>query len=945
MILFSPSQTIIRYLVLSNFWQNIGRGITASFAFSTANYVADSASSVKRKTRRSLAAGPAGTEFQVNTYVMGDQFFSSVAGLVNGGFAVTWNSFGNDENGIYAQLYTYNGLKNKQPFVIVNRSTDSMAQCYISGLNDGGFIAAWTPNGDGGGSSSTTGIYAQRYTSTGAKTGATKFLVSSYNAWAQYHPAIAPLLDGGFVITWTSGGVDGSENGVSAQRYTDSGLKSRAEFVANTNTAKNQLDSAIASLQNGGFVITWVSYHGSTPDIYGQRYGVDGLKMGSEFLINTNTANNQRECAVSGLKNGGFIVTWTSDDPQDVSTTGIYGQRYKNDGTKSGSEFQINTYTAGSQFDSAVTTLTNGNFVVVWTSDGQDGSGYGVYGQQFAEDGTLVGTEFLVNTYFLGDQSSASIAALTDGGFVVTWTSVVSWNSEWQDGSGNGVYGQRFDASGKKVALFFSAAPTSLPTVMPTFLPSQFPSYLPSALPTTLPSANPSDSPSFMPTSWPTFLPTWLPTNIPTFAPTENPTNLEYKLGGRNSHNNILRLSPLVYIGMILAACFVLFCSAVALLYYRRQKATKKNFSDYHRVSRSGNGFAATAAYSLQHPNLELPNRIEHLGCDEQAKVPIIPSSELSIDTTKKLGTGAFGVVYKASYRDSFVAVKQLQETNLTHKVVKKFYEEAQNCWLLQYPEPHPNIICLVGICTEEGNYSIVMELMVSSLRFFLQGDALDIPWLTRIAIARDIASGLAYLHSKRIIHRDLKSDNVLLRQDNQAVISDFGLSMTRKTLCSRSSQLPMNNPVGTPSFMAPEILNNGASSSYSYSSDVYSLGIVLWEISSREDPFQEYENIQYISRLTDLVVKRGVRPTISGETPAPFAALIKKCWARRSKDRPSCDDVLMSLEALSVNDHQHSLSAVPSALFPSTSSQLNINRVPPLMTLEEANSSNACCM
>ena len=158
---------------------------------------------------------------------------------------------------------------------------------------------------------------------------------------------------------------------------------------------------------------------------------------GAEFQVNTHINENQYEPSVTALTDGGFVVTWESYN-QDGSGLGIYGQRYAADGTVAGAEFQVNTYTDNVQYEPSVTALTDGGFVVTWQSSGQDGSGYGVYGQRYAADGTAAGAEFQVNTHTSSTQSQPSVTALTEGGFVVTW------GSDNQDGSSFGVYGQRY---------------------------------------------------------------------------------------------------------------------------------------------------------------------------------------------------------------------------------------------------------------------------------------------------------------------------------------------------------------------------------------------------------------------------------------------------------------------------------------------------------------------
>src|SRR4029077_7528168 len=128
---------------------------------------------------------------------------------------------------------------------------------------------------------------------------------------------------------------------------------------------------------------------------------------------NTYTPNQQLFPSATALKDGGFVVTWSSVGQDDGSDWGIFGQRYAADGSPVGSEFRANTYTSGGQVSSCVTTLNDGGFVVTWMSP-QDGSGNGIYGQRYAADGSPVGSEFRANTYTSNDQTYPSVTALHD---------------------------------------------------------------------------------------------------------------------------------------------------------------------------------------------------------------------------------------------------------------------------------------------------------------------------------------------------------------------------------------------------------------------------------------------------------------------------------------------------------------------------------------------------
>jgi len=193
------------------------------------------------------------------------------------------------------------------------------------------------------------GIYAQRFDSTGNADGG-EFLVNSTEIGIQKNSEIAALSDGGFVITWQSSDQDGNGDGVYAQRFDSSGQRNGTEFQVNATTNSHQKNVDITTLSNGSFVITWQSgiLDGSMYGVIAQRFDSTGNKIGSEFVINTFTLESQENPAITALSDGGFIITWMSDG-QDGGSFGIYAQRYGSDIVAVGSEFQVNTYTQGSQ--------------------------------------------------------------------------------------------------------------------------------------------------------------------------------------------------------------------------------------------------------------------------------------------------------------------------------------------------------------------------------------------------------------------------------------------------------------------------------------------------------------------------------------------------------------------------------------------------------------------
>ena len=326
----------------------------------------------------------------------------------------------------------------------------------ISAFSDGSFVQIYqTHSQDGSG----FGIHGQIFDVSGAKVGP-EFQINTHTTNNQLHPEVTVLADDSFAVIWSSQFQDGDGYGVMGRIFEKNGTVSTNEFQVNTYTSGNQgdtvqndrpdggADTAIESLATGGFVATWKSQgqDSSGHGVYGQIFDRQGLKVGNEFRINTYTNQDQIEPAMTRLSNGNFVVSWSSMR-QDSSNEGVFGQIFDPAGSKIGSEFQINTVTARAQNRATLANLSSGGFVTTWS--GTDVDGTGVIGQIFDSSGAKVGLEFQINTHTASDQTNPSVSGLEDGGFVV------AWESRLQDGSQTGVYAQRYDSGGQKVGSEF----------------------------------------------------------------------------------------------------------------------------------------------------------------------------------------------------------------------------------------------------------------------------------------------------------------------------------------------------------------------------------------------------------------------------------------------------------------------------------------------------------
>jgi hypothetical protein len=272
-----------------------------------------------------------------------------------------------------------------------------------------------------------------------------EFQVDTDTTDQPWDPSVAALNDGSFVVCWVSMGQDSFESDIYGQIFSPLGVKKGNEFRVNTYTNSDQFFPSVTGLSDGGFIICWESWgqDGSGFGIYSQLFDVSGARRGDEFQVNTSINDSQGSPSVLGLAEGGFVVVWQSNDGHN---DGIFGQIFDVTGNKKGNEFQINTYTKDSQYEPSIAELPDGRFVVCWTSFGQDGSvGGSIYGQIFNSSGNKIGNEFQVNTYTYMNQDHPSVVALSDNsGFVVCWQ---GWG---YDGLQLDIFGQMFDVVGEK---------------------------------------------------------------------------------------------------------------------------------------------------------------------------------------------------------------------------------------------------------------------------------------------------------------------------------------------------------------------------------------------------------------------------------------------------------------------------------------------------------------
>ncbi len=384
-----------------------------------------------------LLLAPQGEEYLLSRGLIGDQTRPALALGEDGGFVV-WQDNAVDGSGLGIMAVRLNASLSPIPtrmFRVNETTVGDQEAPSVELLPEGGALVVWQ-----GGPTGHQDIWARLLDADGRFLGG-EFRVNTHTNGQQMAPQLARLQDGNLVVVWSSLEQDGHLQGVYAQRLSPTGERLGGEFQVNQFSAYNQRTPAVAGLEDGSFVVVWISEQQrfeNSVDVYARRFAADGAPLGDEQQLNP-SANLCANPAVAPGWNGGVMVAWSERDlTERTNMWDVVMGSYNADLTLRGSVVTANQYLPHNQFAPRIAALGNTR-LVVWTSYGQDGSREGVYGRLVGQFGALA-DEFRVNTTTVSRQLEPAVVSDGKSRFLVAWTGFVG------DDASVEILGQRFAA-------------------------------------------------------------------------------------------------------------------------------------------------------------------------------------------------------------------------------------------------------------------------------------------------------------------------------------------------------------------------------------------------------------------------------------------------------------------------------------------------------------------
>ncbi|MCZ2342316.1 MAG: cadherin-like domain-containing protein [Bacteroidales bacterium] len=378
----------------------------------------------------------------------------SVASLPDGRYVVARAGSGTgDSSGIFAQTFHADGTPSGAEFRLNDTTANIQSNPSIGVTASGEIVAVWQSLGQDG---SSWGVFGRRFTWAGMPVG-DEFRVNQATASAQQYPSISVDADGDFVVAWQSDGQTGvGEQAAYVRRFDATDAPLSAESLVAVSPSGVDLLPVVAVDTIGRYVVAWQGNDANRFGVLAQRYNPDGTTAGNAIVVNTTATGDQLNPAIGMDADGGFVVAWASDGDAPGSVA-VFAQQFLADGTPLSDQVLVSQSSVGTRYDPTVAVSRIGQYIVGWTSVGQDGDGLGVYARRFSRGGAPLGNEFLVASVTTADQQFPAVAVDANGDLVVAW--------QTPDDDGNPIIvNKRYDSNNVAGPIVAGVFPRNLPT-------------------------------------------------------------------------------------------------------------------------------------------------------------------------------------------------------------------------------------------------------------------------------------------------------------------------------------------------------------------------------------------------------------------------------------------------------------------------------------------------
>lgn len=361
-----------------------------------------------------------GQDFLVNNFAFSAQQSPSITALQNGGYAVSWHVTEVDGTAhIVAREFSAAGVPDADEGIVNSSLVPQTGQPTVATLSSGRVVFAWSSETGG---ASGLDIRAQIFGANGAVLGA-EILINSKTGYNQTAPDITALSNGRFVVTWHSFEFGGNEYDIRGRVFNANGVALGSDFVVNSTTIQDQYNPSVTALAAGRFAVTWFANQGIGGDnnIRARIFNADGTPLAHDFIVNSTTAGDQGNPSITTLSDGRLVATWNSDE--GFTGNDIRARLFTASGTAIGPDFIVNSLRDDRQIDPGITSLADGRFIVTWASSILGEAGADIKARIFNANGSAAGTEFFVNTTVADNQFSPEVTQLINGKIVVVWHS------------------------------------------------------------------------------------------------------------------------------------------------------------------------------------------------------------------------------------------------------------------------------------------------------------------------------------------------------------------------------------------------------------------------------------------------------------------------------------------------------------------------------------------